>query len=141
MVSPILQPEYANGNSKEVLDSWKEIASFLNRGVRTVQRWEQQEGFPIHRHDHKKRATVFAVASEVQEWVKNRSNSETPTDPVNRDRSYSHLEARDLEARCIAARARALNARAHVRQVYEHYQAEINRVLARISAGGNALRS
>ena len=35
------------------LDSWKEIATFLNRGVRTVQRWEATEGLPVRRHQHR----------------------------------------------------------------------------------------
>jgi len=33
--------------SVAVLDSWKEIAVFLRRGVRTVQRWEKTEGLPV----------------------------------------------------------------------------------------------
>ena len=28
------------------LDSWKEIAAYLNRDVTTVQRWEKREGMP-----------------------------------------------------------------------------------------------
>ena len=35
------------------LDSWKEIASYLRREIRTVQLWEKREGLPIHRHFHK----------------------------------------------------------------------------------------
>ena len=34
------------------LDSWKEIAAYLGRGVRTVQRWEREEGLPVHRLAH-----------------------------------------------------------------------------------------
>ncbi len=34
------------------LDSWKEIAAYLNRDVTTVQRWEKREGMPVHRHLH-----------------------------------------------------------------------------------------
>jgi hypothetical protein len=34
------------------LESWKEIASYLRRTVRTVQRWEAAEGLPVHRHVH-----------------------------------------------------------------------------------------
>jgi hypothetical protein len=37
------------GAEKPRLDSWKEIASYLGRGVRTVQRWECEEGLPVHR--------------------------------------------------------------------------------------------
>ena len=40
---------------KAPLDSWKEIASYLERTVRTVQRWEKKDGLPVHRHQHEKR--------------------------------------------------------------------------------------
>jgi TolB-like protein/Tfp pilus assembly protein PilF len=55
------------------LDSWKEIAAFLNRGVRTVQRWEATEGLPVRRHQHRKLGSVFALKSEVSAWWKSRS--------------------------------------------------------------------
>ncbi len=50
------------------LDSWKEIAAFLNRGVRTVQRWEHMEGLPVHRHQHAKLGSIYALKSEVSAW-------------------------------------------------------------------------
>src|SRR3954463_10845884 len=42
------------------LDSWKEIAAYLRRGVRTVQRWERDEGLPVHRLAHGKRGRGYA---------------------------------------------------------------------------------
>jgi hypothetical protein len=51
-----------------VLDSWKEIANFLRREVRTVQLWEKREGLPIHRHFHVSRASVHAFRSELVAW-------------------------------------------------------------------------
>lgn len=42
------------------LDSWKEIANFFKREVRTVQLWEQHELLPVHRHQHRKLGTVYA---------------------------------------------------------------------------------
>lgn len=132
-------PQPANGKSKELLGSWKEIATFLNRGVRTVQRWEREEHLPVRRHDHNKRATVFAVASEVEEWMKNRSGSDRLNTPSEHASLYADVDPKKLEARCIAARARAQNARDHVRQVYEYYQGEISRVLARLKQGGSAI--
>ena len=42
------------------LDSWKEIAVYLNRSVRTLHRWEKDEGLPVHRHQHKELGSVFA---------------------------------------------------------------------------------
>ena len=55
------------------LQSWKEIASALNREVRTVQMWEKHEGLPIHRHFHSRRSTVFAFRSEIESWAKRRA--------------------------------------------------------------------
>jgi hypothetical protein len=40
------------------LDSWKEIAVYLKRGARTVQRWENDEGLPVHRLRHDKLGSV-----------------------------------------------------------------------------------
>ncbi len=58
------------GASPDRLDSWKEIASYLKREVRTVQLWEKREGMPVHRHFHRKLGTVFAFRSEIEEWSK-----------------------------------------------------------------------
>ena len=33
------------------LDSWKQIAAYLGRGVTTVQRWEAEEGLPVQTSD------------------------------------------------------------------------------------------
>ena len=53
-----------------VLNSWKEIASYLGRGVRTVQRWERDFGLPVHRPGGKKRAATLALPSELDEWLR-----------------------------------------------------------------------
>jgi pentatricopeptide repeat protein len=54
------------------LDSWKEIAAYLDRDVRTVQRWEKREGMPVHRHLHDKLGSVYALAFELDAWRQNR---------------------------------------------------------------------
>ena len=56
-------------NSHGFLNSWKEIASYLNRGVRTVQRWEQDLQLPVHRIGRGKRGPVYAVVSELKFWM------------------------------------------------------------------------
>jgi hypothetical protein len=59
-----------NTNSApRLLNSWKEIASYLDRGVRTVQRWERELGLPVHRVGTGKRSPVFAVVTELNFWV------------------------------------------------------------------------
>jgi TolB-like protein/Flp pilus assembly protein TadD len=54
------------------LDSWKEIAAYLNRDVTTVQRWEKREGMPVHRHVHAKRGSVYALSTELDAWRESR---------------------------------------------------------------------
>jgi len=60
------------------LDSWGEIASYLGREVRTVQRWERTEGLPVHRHEHKKKSTVYAFSGELDAWIKKRQPKDDP---------------------------------------------------------------
>jgi Tol biopolymer transport system component len=50
------------------LDSWKEIAAHLKRSVRTVTRWEREEGLPVHRHLHSKSGSVYAYKAELDAW-------------------------------------------------------------------------
>jgi len=50
------------------LESWKEIAAYLGRDVRTVQRWERGEGLPVHRLQHNKLGSVYAYPSELDAW-------------------------------------------------------------------------
>lgn len=57
-----------NPQPPNVLTSWKEIAAYLGKGVRTVQRWEQQLGLPIRRPGLA-RHVVIGVPSELDTWV------------------------------------------------------------------------
>lgn len=54
------------------LESWKEIAAYLKRDVRTVIRWEKAEGLPVHRQMHQARGSVFAYPSELDAWKTSR---------------------------------------------------------------------
>src|SRR5258707_13846277 len=58
----------ANPKANDRLDSWKEIACYLKRTVRTVQRWERYEALPVHRHLHHRANSVYARKSELDEW-------------------------------------------------------------------------
>ena len=53
-----------------VLQSWKQIANYVGRTERTVQRWEQEFGFPIRRPSGKARSAVMALVSEIEEWTR-----------------------------------------------------------------------
>lgn len=54
------------------LDSWKEIATYMRRDVKTVQRWEKREGMPIHRHVHDRMGSVYAFRPELDTWAQQR---------------------------------------------------------------------
>jgi phage terminase Nu1 subunit (DNA packaging protein) len=53
----------------EVLNSWKEIAAYLGRGVRTVQRWEQELGLPVRRPRGRERSAVIALKTDLDLWL------------------------------------------------------------------------
>jgi len=70
----------AETSGDQRLDSWKEIAAYLKREVRTLHRWEDEEGLPIHRHLHKERGSVYAYKAELDSWWNNRRAAlERPT--------------------------------------------------------------
>jgi len=60
------------------LDSWKEIAAYLHRGVRTVRRWEKEEGLPVRRHNHLRLGSVYAYKPEVDAWWDARDARQEP---------------------------------------------------------------
>jgi tetratricopeptide (TPR) repeat protein len=59
------------------LDSWKEIAGYLNRHVTTVRRWERQEALPVHRHLHAKLGSIYAYTHELDTWFESRRRDES----------------------------------------------------------------
>lgn len=63
------------GQSEKLL-SWKEIAAFLDRDVRTVRRWEEERGLPVHRIPGGKGASVFAYTNELEDWLRHDSQQE-----------------------------------------------------------------
>src|SRR5579864_8084535 len=65
--SPSLPP------SHERLESWKEIAAYLKKGVRTVQRWERAEGLPVRRLGQDRNGFVFAYKTELDAWWQQQS--------------------------------------------------------------------
>ena len=60
-----------NANKPNVLSSWKEIAMYLNKGIRTVQRWANERGLPVRRVGEKTRkSSVIATPEELDAWVR-----------------------------------------------------------------------
>jgi len=68
MEQPAQDDDRAAAGLSDRLDSWKEIATYLRRSPRTVQRWERQEGLPVHRLVHDKQGSVYAFRAELDGW-------------------------------------------------------------------------
>jgi hypothetical protein len=58
----------ARNTPQKTLESWKQIAAYLERSERTARRWETSEGLPVHRREHEKQDTVFAFRHEIEAW-------------------------------------------------------------------------
>ena len=56
-------------NCPHLLSGWKEIANYMHRGVRTVQRWELI-GLPVRRVEKGRRSPVIALADDLDAWAR-----------------------------------------------------------------------
>ena len=72
------------------LDSWKEIASYLGRSVRTVTRWKREQGLPVHRHQT---GAVYAYKSELDAWWHSRGEQIEREPPAKTWPSASRLKS------------------------------------------------
>ena len=93
------------------LDSWKEIAEHVGRSVRTVRRWEVEEGMPVHRHMHRSAGTVYAYRSEIDAWMRRHEASGATEPSSDREPSPASVSppaltstptARDRRERSVA---------------------------------------
>src|SRR3989442_3375359 len=72
----IQPPRSGEASTNNRLDSWKEIAAYIKRDVRTVQRWEKQGGLPVHRLQHDAQATIYAYRTEIDAWWHSRQHEQ-----------------------------------------------------------------
>lgn len=99
MASPSQSP-------KVVLNSWKEIACYLGRGVRTVQRYERDLGLPVRRPRGKSRSAVIAMPEDLDAWLRRAPLGELNTpEPRQRETILQEVrvsvgKAHDLRERC-----------------------------------------
>ena len=74
-INESVNPAVKLRNVSSTLNSWKEIAVYLGRGVRTVQRWERELRLPVHRIRPTERSPVFAYPNELRMWLESRRNA------------------------------------------------------------------
>lgn len=94
---PSTLPVPGSGPDKR-LESWKEIATYLKRDTRTVQRWERSEGLPVHRHFHSRQGTVYAFEAEIEAWWQNRRARLDPQSPETPEAAESVVESQSPPA-------------------------------------------
>jgi hypothetical protein len=118
---------------RKVLHSWKEISSYMNLGVRTIQRYELHLGLPVHRVAGKSRSAVVAFSDELDAWV-NRSPTRH-TDTVSSPPHRAHQVVSRSNFLEIAARARGTAERAKTAHAITAKQySEVQSLLARAKA-------
>ncbi len=86
-----------HGTAADRLNSWKEIAGYLSKGVRTVQRWEAQMGLPVRRLGREGGEIVYALKSEIDAWILNGGHGPESDHP--RETSDAPREAAPPEVR------------------------------------------
>ncbi len=95
---------------QKMLESWKQIAAYLERSERTVRRWETTEKLPVHRREHEKQDTVFAYKHEIDAWSRVRTKIpaeiaidelETTSSNGNQETNNSYLTEHDAITRVV----------------------------------------
>jgi len=118
-----------NDTGRVRLASWKEIAAYLRREVRTVIRWEKERGLPVHRVPGGQGGSVFAFADELDRWAAGESSNEAV--PVKR--VYPRRPAALVAAAIVVVLAGA--AAATLARAWTH------REIARINAVGTSIEA
>ena len=65
-------------SGKELLNTWKEIAAYLDCDAKTCQRWEKQRALPIRRIGGVKSGRAYAYRRELDAWLKHWEGKTSP---------------------------------------------------------------
>jgi cell division protein FtsB len=91
--SPVLDRKVTS-----VLTSWKEISDYVGKGVRTVQRWESEFGFPVRRAKPGRKSVVLAIPAEIDAWIQAQQFPDGRLDPVESERATLFRTLRELRS-------------------------------------------
>jgi hypothetical protein len=97
-------PVIAMPSGVAVLTSWKDIANYLGKGVRTVQRWESDLGLPVRRPAHARKSVVFAVPAEINAWVRSQHLLNGPMNTEQAETAELLRQLSELQAENAALR-------------------------------------
>jgi len=120
----------------QFLSGWKEIANYLGKGVRTVQRYEHQMGLPVRRPAAKPRGSVVATLAELDGWVSaspirdafqlSTNDSDRHYDSLSRDIRRGLEEMAKLRDQMFELRAEVRHSVQTLRNSVHELQGELN---------------
>jgi hypothetical protein len=93
--------------SGRILNGWKEISGYIQRSVRTVQRWEAEMGLPVYRPATKESAVVVAFTNELDDWLHGSPVEATPA-PTSAERLLEDVDSLVADAAELSSRVRML---------------------------------
>jgi phage terminase Nu1 subunit (DNA packaging protein) len=97
------------------LTCWKDIARYLGKGVRTVQRYEREAGLPVMRPGSRHQGVVYAWPAELDAWIKQQSS------PRENEESKSELDRLRGEVARLTAENQLLSQKLRSRAAYYIY--------------------
>jgi hypothetical protein len=96
------QTTYTGGPA--ILSCWKDIARYLGKGVRTVQRWEREFDLPVRRpKGADRKSAVAADPRDLDAWLTSRWSLRA--DNKDSDGSDHHAIASEINRRIQTARS------------------------------------
>jgi len=111
---------------RKILHSWKEIANYTGRGVRTIQRYEIELGFPIHRPAGKSRSAVLGFSDEIDAWL-NRATTSAAENGASQLPKLTEQQIRN-QRQYLAMAANAKRTHESAKAAYESCQSQAKRV-------------
>lgn len=108
MAAPFIsRPQQQSTSEPQLLNGWKEIANYLGKGVRTVQRYERESRLPVHRPAARLRSSVVVSRRELDEWISRGATSAKLKAPTNSEPLVG-LRSEILELQRLRAERREL---------------------------------
>ena len=72
---------------------WKEVAAYLGKGVRTVQRWERELSLPVRRPYGVEKHVIVALPEELDEWVHTRMRPRQEQGGVTSPEAHASMQS------------------------------------------------
>jgi hypothetical protein len=101
MSEPVIQLPAGNDTKPCSLRGWKQIASYLHKGIRTVQRYEHSFALPVQRPSNGLDGVVTASPADIDQWVMastvTRHALTPPAEPVTQIRKANSIQPYSLK--------------------------------------------